>query len=400
MHDYDVATTLNDLHKTFHEFKTVQDDRLNQLESTGQVPMDLDDKIARIEWALQETEQKLQKLQAANLRPQIPTPAEDSHEMNETFSTYLRKGQFSPWDQKALSTDPDAEGGYVVPDGIDYTLRQILQQQSVLRRLASVRQISTGSLELLIDKEMADAGWVDEKDDRPETDTPELESLRILTHEMYAKPRATQRLLDDANINVEEWICQKIAQKMTTMENEAFLHGDGTSQPQGILSYETDEGNNVEWGELEELKTGADGAFQEGAAVESLICTFHSLKTQYLQGACWLMPRSAQARIRSLKDPNTGLYLWQPALSEGSCSTLLGHPVHLCDAMPSLDPGTASKSILFGNFKEGYQIVDRQSTRVLRDPYSAKPFVEFYTTRRVGGAVVNFEALKVLNFAA
>lgn len=400
MHDYDVQTTLKDLGKAFHEFKATQDEKFKHLEKTDHAPADLEEKLDRLEHAMDGAERKLQSLQAAQLRPEKPNPTlEAHHDAHHGFTEFIRKGTLAPLEGKALSTNPDTEGGYVVPDGIDYNLRQILQQQSVLRGLASVRQISTGSLELLIDKEMADAGWVAEKDDRPETETPDLDHLQIHTHEMYAKPKATQRFLDDAKMNVENWICQKISQKMAAMENEAFLFGDGNGRPRGILSHPTAEGNAA-WGELEEIKTGENGRFAQGQAVETLIETYHSLKPQYMQGACWLMPRSAQARIRRLKDRTTGIYLWQPSLAEGTCSTLLGHPIHLCDTLPPLEAETESKSIIFGNFKEGYQILERQGTRVLRDPYSSKPFVEFYVTRRVGGDVVNFEALKVINFSA
>lgn len=400
MHDYDVQTTLQDLGKAFEEFKSTQDIRLKHLETDSQAPADLEEKLDKLEKTIEATEQRLDTLQASKLRPQISPPNEENSHENTQFDQYIRKGLLDPMEQKTLSSDPDDEGGHLVPTGVDYHLRQVLQQQSVLRRLAAVRQISTHSLDLLIDKDMADAGWVTEKADRPETDTPKLDSIHLPVHEMYAKPRATQRLLDDANINVEEWICQKIAQKMAAMENEAFLLGDGNNKPKGILAHDLQDGSNWSWGNLEEIRTGSDGDFAKSMGVETLILTYHSLKPQYLHDACWLMSRTAQSTIRRLRDPHTNQYIWQPALTEGAVATLLGHPVHTCDTIPPLVSDTASPSILFGNFKEGYQIVDRQSTRVLRDPYSAKPFVEFYTTRRVGGDVVNFEAIKVVNFAA
>lgn len=201
-------------------------------------------------------------------------------------------------------------------------------------------------------------------------------------------------------VNVEEWLSQKISQKMAAMENAAFIAGDGDLKPKGILAYETVDKANWEWGKLEETKTGVDGNLDPDVAVETLLVLFHSLKTPYLPGASWLMSRTAQVTLRTLKDPGSHQYLWQPPLGGMSNPTLLGYPIVVCDDMPSLTPDTASKSIIFGNFKEAYQIVDRTGTRVLRDPYSAKPYVEFYVTRRVGGAVLNFEALKVLNFTA
>ena len=264
--------------------------------------------------------------------------------------------------------------------------------------LANVREISSSALEMLIDKDSADAGWVAEAAEREETKTPELAKMRIPVHEMYARPRATQKLLDDARLNVEEWLSQKIAQKMAVMENTAFLMGDGDNKPTGILTCETAVKAQWTWGKLEEVQTGTNGEFGEGKGAETLLALFYALKPPYLPGASWLMSRHTQGVLRGLRDPGSHQYLWQPPLAGMPTPTLLGYPVIICDDMPSLAANTASKSILFGNFKEGYQIVDRTGIRVLRDPYSSKPYVEFYITRRVGGDILNYEALKVLNF--
>jgi HK97 family phage major capsid protein len=316
---------------------------------------------------------------------------------------YIRKGLDAPlcdYERKSLSTISDGDGGYLVPSGLHNHLYQTLATTSVMRGLASIREISTSSLELLIDKGAADAGWVAETQERDETKTPDLMKTQIPVHEMYARPRATQKLLDDAMVNVEEWLSQKISQKMAAMENTAFISGEGKINPRGILSYETVDKKAWTWGKIEEIKTGKEGCFLKDQEVDTLLILFHTLKTPYLPGASWLMSRTAQMHLRKLKDPGSHLYLWQPPLAGMTNPTLLGYPVVVCDDMPSLIPEIASKSIIFGNFKEGYQIVDRTGTRVLRDPYSAKPYVEFYTTRRVGGDVLNFEALKVLNFSS
>ena len=403
MHDYDIQTTLNDVTRTFEEFKSTQEERLATLERNRPVDGLVEEKMARLEAHLEQTEKRLKQMSVLENRVQLEREEEPSSGHQQAFVGYIRKGLDAPLQQseaKSLSTTSERDGGYFVPSGLQDRLYATLQTTSVMRGLASVRSISTSVLEMLIDKGEADAGWVAETADRVETRTPELAKTRIPVHEMYAKPRATQKLLDDALLNVEEWLAQKVSQKMAAMENQAFLVGDGDNKPKGILAYETVAKEAWEWGKWEEIKTGADGAFVADVGVLSLQDIFFSLKPHYLPGSSWLMSRSAQAVIRKLKEGENGRYLWEPPLGGSLHPTLLGYPVLIADDVPSLVAGTASKSILFGNFKEAYQIVDRSGTRVLRDPYSAKPYVEFYTTRRLGGAALNFEALKVLNFAA
>jgi HK97 family phage major capsid protein len=401
MHDYDIQTTVDDLARTFEEFKSTNNERLVHLEKKGHEAPHLQEKLSKLESSLDHSEKRLKQLEAFTNRPPHDTHGQPLGGHNHAFMDYLRKGLDAPlceYERKTLSTTSEGDGGYLVPSGLHNHLYSTLQTASVMRGLASVREISTSSLEILIDKGHADAGWVAETQARDETKTPDLLKSKIPAHEMYARPRATQKLLDDAMVNVEEWLAQKISQQMAAMENAAFIHGEGQISPTGILSYKTADKKDWKWGTLEEIKSGADGHFKQGWEVDALLILFHSLKTAYLPGASWLMSRTAQMALRQLKDPGSHQYLWQPPLGGMSHPTLLGYPVVVSDDMPSLTSGTPSKSIIFGNFKEGYQIVDRTGTRVLRDPYSAKPYVEFYTTRRVGGDVLNFEALKVLNF--
>jgi len=398
MHDYDVQTTLSDLGRAFEEFKATNDERLRHVERKGHSDPLLDQKLERLDEVIQKAEDKTRRLQMASART-LRSEGDDDDGRASLFMDYVRKGIDAPlvaWDQKSLSTSSDPDGGYLVPHGLDSRMQSILQQGSPLRQLASVCEISTDGLEILLDKDMADIGWVTEAQDRAETKSPQLAKIRIPVHEMYAKPRATQKLLDDARLNVEEWLAEKVAERMAAMENQAFVTGDGAGKPKGFLSYDLTNGN--EWGKLESLTTGAKGGFLQGGA-DLVIDLFHTLKTEYLNGAVWLMSRSAQSAIRKLKDSGSGQYLWQPALDGALTSSLMGHGVHVCDDVPALSSTKATASVVFGNFKQGYQIVDRAGTRILRDPYSAKPYVEFYTTRRVGGDVVNFDALKVLNFS-
>lgn len=402
MHDYDIQKTFEDLSRTFEEFKKVNEERLTSLENKGFVDADLHQKLEHLQSHLDQAEQRVKQMEAQNHRPHLEV-SEPFCTHSRAFMDYIRKGLDTPlhdYEQKSLATTSDRDGGYLVPSGLHDRLYATLQTASIMRSIAHVREISSSALEMLIDKDSADVGWVAETDERRETKTPELAKIRIPVHEMYARPRATQKLLDDASLNVEEWLSQKIAQKMAMLENTAFILGDGNNKPKGFLTYETVGVARWEWGKLEEVKTGVDGGFIADKSPDALLNLFYSLKPSYLPGATWLMSRATQGALRMLKDPGSHQYLWQPPLAGFPSPTLLGYPVNMCDDMPNLVPKTASKAVVFGNFKEGYQIVDRTGIRVLRDPYSAKPYVEFYTTHRVGGDVLNFEALKVLNFAA
>lgn len=402
MHDYDVQKTFEDVSRTFEEFKKANEDRLTSLENKGHVDADLQQKLERLENHLDQAEQRIRHMEAKAHRPALET-TEPFCGHRDAFMEYIRKGTDTPlhnYEQKSLQTTSERDGGYLVPSGLHDRLYTTLQTTSIMRSIANVREISSSALEMLIDKDSGDVGWVAETAERKETNTPELTKMRIPVHEMYARPRATQKLLDDASLNVEDWLSQKIAQKMAAVENTAFINGDGNTQPKGILSYDTTPKDQWTWGKLEEIKTGIDGDFVKDKEIKPLLDLFYTLKPPYLTGASWLMSRLTQGTLRMIRDPNSHQHLWGPPLAGMPFPTLLGCPIHLCDDMPALEAKKASKSIVFGNFKEGYQIVDRTSIRILRDPYSSKPYVEFYTTRRVGGDVLNFEALKVLNFAA
>lgn len=399
--------TVDALGYAFHEFKATNEERLEQLEQKNSVDPLITQKMERLNRSLDEAQDKITRLEAASKRPMMGSSADEGFTCDEVahknaFMNYIRKGadqDLLAFESKSLSTSPDKEGGYFIPSIISSHIHKTLKDGSSLRSLARVTEISTSALEMLIDKGDAAAGWAEEKGDRDETAAPEIAKVRIAVHEMYAKSRATQKLLEDSVINIEEWLAEKIASKMASIENTSFISGDGTGKPKGFLAYESVGANAWEWGKLEEIKTGKKGEFKDTKPEEDLIDLFHALKPAYLSQATWLMSRSAQSMVRKLKDPNNNHYLWQPALSLEIRPTLMGHPVHIMDDMPSLVKGTASKSLVFGNFAQGYQIVDRQGAYTLRDPYSAKPYVEFYTVRRVGGDVVNFEALKVMNFS-
>lgn len=354
-----IDEALQNLENSFHQFQEKQENRLKQFYSSQN-------------------------------RPFVGSENAKAHPATKSFLNYISHGT-EGFEQKSLTSQEGSRGGYFIPEPTQELIQNHLLQASPFRGLARVTNITGDSLELLLDKGCADVGWVSEVEDRSETTTPELTKLKILTHQIYAKPRASQKLLDDSSIDLENWLVSKIGDKIARAETLAFIHGDGNNKPHGFL-HSLEKGSSL----LEVFKTGADGALLDS---DVLLETLSSLKPEYLSNAVWVMSRSAIAMIRRLKDKTTGHYLWQPGLLVGQPNTLLGHRIVIVDEMPALIKGKASLSIAFGNFHEGYQIVDRGGLHVLRDPYSAKPFVEFYTTKRVGGDVINPEAIKVIHFA-
>ncbi|MDC0344592.1 phage major capsid protein [Alphaproteobacteria bacterium] len=356
------------------------------------------------ESVMQMTPSALQKEDHVQKRFSLAHDEAASHGLSvkNAFTNYMRQGDdqmLKIFQQKSLSSTSGSDGGYAVPTEVGKMLSDHLTCQSPLRQVANVMNISTEAIEFLMDVNEADAGWVTEAANRPETEAPKFKKKRISVHEMYAAPRATQKLLDDAHIDIEDWLVNRVCQKMAAMESQSFLHGDGNTSPRGILNYSLVEKRKVEDEKLQHLVTGVDGDFDKETGADILIEAVNQIKGQDLQGACWLMSRSAYARIRKLKD-QFGNYLWMPGLDGGHHGTLFGYPVFICDAMPELEIGKESTSIIFGNFKRAYQIVDRNRERlsILRDEYTYKPFVEFYVTSRFGGDMVNFDALRCITF--
>ncbi|MDR1910315.1 MAG: phage major capsid protein [Holosporales bacterium] len=397
----DLRSTIDALYDAFAHFKAANDERLTTLERAQNVDPLTEEKLERINTQIDKAEETLRRANA--FKKYLSTPLErnaEDAEHKELFLDYIRKGIDGPlfaFEKKALSATSGKDGGFLIPAPSIDRVFAILSAHSPMRQVARSERISTDAVDILVDKDLPDASWAAETEERAETNTKDIAQIRIPVHELYAKPRATQKLLDDAQIDLESWLISRISEKMAALENSAFIVGDGEGKPKGFLSYDMTEKDAWEWGKIEHVKSGANGAFPERIPADFVINLMHALKSQYLSSAVWMMPRSTLAEVRKLKDPTTGHYLWQPSLDK-TPTTLLGYPIFIADDMPDLVNRTASSSIAFGNFEEAYQIVDRQELRVLRDPYSAKPYVEFYTTRRVGGAVVNFEAIKVGRF--
>jgi len=312
---------------------------------------------------------------------------------------YLRKGLDAGDEVKSLSIGTPAAGGVAVPSEIDSVIDDTLKSISPIRAIASVVQIGTAHYRKLIAVGGVQSGWASETGQRTDTATPTFVEIVPPMGELYANPSATQAMLDDAMFDVETWLASEIATEFARNESVAFVTGTGVNQPSGFLSAPTATADDTTrpFGTLQYLATGVDGGFPATNPQDKIIDLVHSLRPPYRQGAVFVMNSSTLARVRKMKD-NTGAFIWQPGLSADQPATLLGYPVYDAEAMP--DVAVGSLSIAFGNFKAGYLITERSTTGILRDPFSNKPYVSFYAVRRVGGAVVNSEAIKLLKFAA
>jgi HK97 family phage major capsid protein len=328
-------------------------------------------------------EKKMNQIFAAQNRIEHQTTENNISQQKLDFIHFIKKGLY----HKGLSSESKS-GEYLIPPMIIEEITKKITKMNSFRFLAGVTQITTDVYEILKEEGHSIVGWVSETEDRKETDISDIKKIVIPTHEIYAKPKVSQKILDDSSINIENWVYESIAESMAIFENLAFIKGDGIGKPKGILPYVLD-------GSIESVKTNKNGVL---ANADCLIQIVNLLEAAYLDQAYWIMSRSALSVIRGLKDPSTGQYILQPSLLEGMNTTLLGFPVYINEAMDKVTSGVSSTPILFGNFKQGYQIVDRQDMKLLRDPYSSKPFIEFYTTKRVGGDVINKDCIKAIQF--
>ncbi|MBX5268555.1 phage major capsid protein [Rhizobium sp. NLR17b] len=318
------------------------------------------------------------------LRPE-DTNVDEYKAYQEAFKMSLRRevNMLSPEEQKAMMVGSDPDGGYLVPTATSSRIITKVYETSPIDELAYHETITTDAIEIPVDIDEAGAGWVGETEARPETSTPQVGIQRIPVFEIYAKPKATQQLLEDAGIDIEAWLERKVAEKFARMRALAFISGNGIKKPRGILTYPA--GSAGVRGTIAQVASGNATALTP----DGLVTLTFSLKDKYLANANWLMKRGTVAAVMLFKD-NQGQYIWRPGLEAGKPSMLLGYSIRRADDMPSV--GAGALPVAFGDFRAGYTVVDRLGIRTLRDPYSSKPFVEFYSRQRVGGDVVDFEA--------
>lgn len=375
-----VSDPSDDFATTFAAFRDANDERLAEIEKKTAADPLLDAKVDRLN----------KRLETLSLSLSHTAIAPVATEEKSAWSRFIRTGdETALLEAKSLSTD-DGNGGYVAPIETESLIDRVLEEASPIRRIATVRKIGTGLFRKPVGQGTASAGWAGETDARPQTTAPTLKLLDFPAGELYAMPAATQALLDDSVADVDAWLAEEVRDVFAAQETAAFVDGDGANKPRGFLNYQgTTEA-------LTELSTGAAGDFTSGSQYDALMSLIYTPASRYRPGASFVMNRQTLSAIRKVKDAD-GNYIWSPGV-EGGASTLLGYPVVEAEDMPTMV--SEGYGVAFGDFRRGYLIADRQGVQVLRDPYSAKPYVLFYTTKRVGGGVQDKDAIALLKFAA
>ncbi|MGB3446739.1 MAG: phage major capsid protein [Xanthobacteraceae bacterium] len=375
----------DDLRATFEEFKSANDQRLGALErKRGDVL--LEEKVDRINAALDLQTKRMDEMALRHARPALEGRGKlvtdtAAREQKSAFDAYVRSGEagaLRALETKAMSVGSNADGGYLVPVELEHEI-----SGSVYKKPFMTAGPATG--------------WVGETDSRTQTTSPTLDALSFPAMELYAMPAATATLLDDAAVNIDEWIASEVELTFAVQEGAAFVNGDGSNKPKGFLASDTVASASWVWGKLGYVASGGASGFAASNPSDALVDLVYALKAGYRQNGAFVMNRKTQALIRKFKDTGGG-YLWQPPAQAGGRASLMTFPLVEAEDMP--DVAANSLSIAFGDFRRGYLIVDRLGVRVLRDPYSAKPYVLFYTTKRVGGGVQDFDAIKLMKFAA
>ena len=350
--------------------------------------------IASLQSDVVEVKARVDRIAVAAQRPAIsgasPTP-----EVKGFVDGYLRRG--STLELKSISGTVPSDGGYAVPREIDALIARQLTEISPIRAIAQVVQTGSAGYRKLVTLGGTASGWVGEIASRPETATPDFAEIAPPTGELYANPAASQAMLDDAGFDLENWLASEIAMEFARAEGAAFVNGSGVNQPKGFLAAPVSEDFDGDrpFGTLQYLGSGDAAGF--GANPDgTLIDLVHTLKAGHRQGASWVMNSATLAEVRKLKTAD-GAFLWQPGMVEGQPDRLFGYPVVEAEDMP--DIAANAFPIAFGNFRAGYLIAERTATQILRDPFTNKPFVHFYATKRIGGQVLDSAAIKLLKIA-
>ncbi|WP_285712586.1 phage major capsid protein [Erythrobacter oryzae] len=354
--------------------------------------------IAALRSDVDEVKSRLDKVARAAGRPAIggAAPAADAPEVKSFVDGYLRLGRET--ELKSITSTPPGDGGFAVPRQIDAEIAVRIRKMSPIRSVAQVVQTGTAGYRKLVATTSVASGWVSESAPRPETGTPQFAEIAPPSGDLYANPAASQAMLDDAAFNLENWLAGEIAIEFARAEGAAFVNGTGVNQPEGFLvgAKATAEDGVRAFGTMQYIGTG--NATGLGTALDTkLIDLIHALRPGHRQGAVFVMNSTTLAAVRKLKTSD-GAFLWQPGMVEGQPNRLLGYPVIEAEDMPDVAGGAFP--IAFGNFRNGYLIAERSATRILRDPFSNKPFVHFYATKRLGGKVLDSAAIKLLKVEA
>lgn len=401
--DEELKKLIGEIKTAFEEYKKTNDARLEEIKKGGSGG-ELEVKLAKIEADLSAAETKRAELEAKLNRPGGMAGGEsdeerEQKEYNGLFNGYLRKGMNSAeLGAKAVNVTEGTDGGYAVPSVVSADIYKLLRGATPMRQVCRQINIGTDDYSELVDAHGEAGGWVGETDARATTAAGKLHKVAAVMGEVYAFPEATQKSLDDMFFNVESWLSEAISETFRVLENNAFTVGNGLNKAKGLFTYPTAATADATraFGTFEYVKTGVNGAFGSNP-YDNIIDLIETLKDGHLTNASFMMVRSVRTLIRKVKD-GEGNYLWEPSVQKGIPAMLLGYPVIINDDVPAL--ATGSLSLAFGDFSKAYTICDRMGMRMLRDPFTHKPYVGFYTTKRVGGFAKDTEALKFLKFSA
>lgn len=360
---------------------------------------------AALRTQIQQQEERIAMLTTKSMNPRRPALSAKTDEVaphQKAMNAYLRCGDDDGLrglvvESKGLNTAVSAEGGYLVDPQTAETVKSVLVSSASIRAIASVVTVEATSFDVLIDHSDVGAGWATESGPQAESDTPVIERISIPIHELSALPKASQRLLDDSAFDVEGWLAGRIADKFSRAEAAAFVNGDGVDKPKGFLTHTNVANASWTWGNLGYVATGEDGDFASVDAADAIVDLVYALGARYRSNAAFVMNSKTAGAVRKMKDAD-GRFLWSDGLAAGEPARLMGYPVLIAEDMPDIASGTTA--IAFGDFTAGYTIAERPDLRILRDPFSAKPHVLFYATKRVGGDVSDFAAIKLLKFSA
>lgn len=396
---------IEDQGTAWEQFKKTNDERLQAIEEKGYAPADVVEKVDTINADLNKLSGEIGDLMKKMNRPGYAdskgemTP--DQLEHKDALREYLRDGKgadLHDLEKKALSSGSDPDGGYLIDSEMDSAIDRVADTISAMRQIANVRTIGKAAYEKFVKTRGVSGGWLAEAADSSESTEPHWSKIEIPAFKMYAEPWVPNEMLEDIFYDLEGDLTDEAGITFAETEGAAFIDGNGVGKPRGITAYDKVANASYAWGKVGYIASGKSGAFASSAPADKLIAMQHSLKQQYRPGAVFVMGDSVLSTIRQMKDGSGAYYLWQPDTSAGFGGRLLGSPVVIDDNMP--DVSANSFSVAYGNFKRAYTIVDRRGIAVIRDPYTKKGVTKFHFSKRVGGGITNFEALKLMKMAS
>ena len=419
----EIKSIIDGIATAFDEYKKTNDARIDAVKA-GQGTAELEAKLARMDAVMDEAKSKQDALEAKLNRPGVFAGEKQDGEIKEAaeyrhaFTEWMRAPGDHERQQKAATaqkqleakqrsmetrstqavTSTNAAGGFALPEVIERAIARLGVDMSPIRGIATVRTVGSPDYKELFDVNGAAFEWVGETDTRAQTNTPDLAEVAPTFGMASAKPQASEESLDDLFFNVEDWLVSSAAEAMYAGEGAAFISGNGTKKPTGILAGPTPvvtADAARAFGTLQYIASGGAAALPTSADV--YLDMVYALRARYRANARWLTNKLVISSLRKYKD-TTNQYLWQPALTAGQPSTFLGYGITEAEDMPVV--GAGNFPLAFGDFREGYLIADRVGQRITRDEITTPGFVKFYVRKRVGGKLRNTQAIKLLKVAA